>query len=66
MPLSERLNILLDPEDPKLLSERARTLGKSKGELVREALHEYLRGGSVEARLRAVAEIAALNLPVAD
>jgi predicted transcriptional regulator len=59
--LSERLQILVSPEQRRRLEAEAKRLRSSVGALVREAIEERYGTTSAEDRLRAVEEIAALK-----
>jgi hypothetical protein len=65
MATTRRAQILMEPDEYGRLEEIARRRGVSVGSLVREAVRDrYLTGG--EARRKALAEIYALDLPVAE
>ncbi len=60
--LTQRLQILITPEQKRLLETEARTRGESVGGLVREAIEERYRGGFSRAeRIRAAQEIGAMR-----
>jgi hypothetical protein len=59
--LTERLQILVTPEQKRRLESEARTRGESIGGLVREAIEQrYGRRFSAEERMRAIEEIRAM------
>lgn len=65
MAQTRRAQILMDPDEYAELERVARERRTSVGELVRQAVRaQYL--SSREERLRAVARIASMNLPVGD
>ncbi len=59
--LSERLQILVTPEQRRRLQSEARERGASVGGLVREAIDARFGGFSREEKVKAVEEIAAME-----
>jgi len=59
--LSERLQILVTPEQRSLLESEARERGLSVGGLVRETIDRRFSGASREERMRAYEEIASMR-----
>ena len=59
--LTERLQILVDPEQRRRLEDEARRSGVSVGALVREAIDARVGAAAVEERLHAVEAIRALS-----
>ena len=59
--LSERLQILVTPEQRRRLEAEARRRGASVGALVREAIDDRYRGPTREERMQAAAEIRAMT-----
>ena len=64
MELSKKTTILLSPELYEYLTRTAKARGKSLGQLVREACETQYGHVSTEDRLRAVADLRHLSLPV--
>ena len=64
MELSKKTTILLSPELHEHLTRTARARGKSLGRLVREACETQYGHVSTEDRVRAVADLRRLSLPV--
>jgi len=62
--LSKKTTILLSPELYEHLTRTAKVRGKSLGQLVREACEAQYGYVSTEDRLRAVADLRRLSLPV--
>lgn len=59
--LSERLQILVTPEQRRRLDSEARERGTSVGGLIREAIDSSFGGASRAQRIRAAEEIAAMS-----
>jgi hypothetical protein len=59
--LSERLQILVTPEQRRRLEEEARRTESSVGALVRAAIDDHYGAAATEERLRAVSTIASLS-----
>ena len=59
--LTERLQILVTPQQRRRLATEAQRRGASVGELVREAIDAIVGGVSAEVRQRAVEEIARMK-----
>lgn len=59
--LSERLQILVTPEQRRRLEDEARTRGASVGGVIREAIDARFGATSPEQRMRAAEEIAAMS-----
>jgi hypothetical protein len=66
MPLSKKATILFPPELYQELTQQARQLGVSLGELVRRACDAYRDRWSTDERLEAVRQLEALALPVGE
>ena len=64
MELSKKTTILLSPEFHEHLTRTAKARGQSLGQLVREACETQYGHVSTEDRLRAVADLRRLSLPV--
>ena len=61
--LSERLQILVTPEQRLRLREEAERRGKSVGGVIRSAIDEHIGTASREERLRAFEEIKRMSVP---
>lgn len=66
MELSKKTTILFSPQFHAHLTRVAERKGISLGRLIRDACEAYYGSVSVEDRLQAVRDLAALNLPVSD
>jgi hypothetical protein len=64
MELSQKTTILLSAAQHQRLVSLARQRGVSMGHLIRTAVEAQYGADDVQSRLDAVAELAALNLPV--
>lgn len=62
----QRVQVLLPPDQYRALRERAVRRHVSMGALVREAVDKSLKWPTLEERLAAVDEMAAMDLPVAE